>query len=94
MNEEKCSRDTAKTFVISIINGAKYNSATLKRLSSEISPAIDYIIDLPEYKEIFDYVKANYKDDNNIKGKTISRILQVIEKNLLESYLELLIAKV
>ena len=86
MKDEKCTRDTAKTLVIAIINGAKYTSPTLKQLANELKPTIDYVINLPEYKDILDYVKANYKE--NIEGKTISRILQVIENNLLETYVE------
>ncbi len=83
MKDEKCSRDTAKTFVIAIINGAKYTSQTLKQLANEIQTTINHVINLPEYKNILDYVEANYKD--NIEGKTISRILQVIQNNLLET---------
>ena len=86
MKDEKCSRDTAKTLVIAIINGAKYTSPTLKQLANEIKPTIDYVINLPEYKDILDYVKANYMENN--EGKTISTILQVIENNLLETYVE------
>jgi len=86
MKDEKCSRDTAKTMVISIINGSKYKSPTLKKLADEIKPTINHIIKLPEYKDIYDFVKTTYKD--NIEGKTISRILQVIENNLLETYIK------
>lgn len=86
MKEEKCSRDTAKTYVIAIINGANYSSPTLKKLCQEIRPVVNHIINLSEYKYILDYVKSNYTD--NIEGKTISRILQVLENNLLEHYLE------
>lgn len=86
MNDEKCSRDTAKTLVIAIINGAKYKSTTLKKLADEIKPIIKHIILLPEYKDIYDFVKINYKD--NPEGKTISRILQIIENQLLETYIQ------
>ena len=86
MKDEKCSRDTAKTYVIAIINGGCYKSPTLDKLAKELKPIINHIIKLPEYKEIYDYVVANNK--SNIEGKTISRILQVIENDLLELYLE------
>jgi P4 family phage/plasmid primase-like protien len=80
-------RDNAKTQVIAIINGATYpKNKILHQLSLEIKGCIEHIINLPEYKDIYDYVKGKY--DNNIEGKTISRILQIIENDLLESYME------
>ena len=88
MKDEKCSRDIAKTLVIAIINGAHYTSNTLKALSNELKPAINHIINLPEYSSILEFVKKTYKDDKNIEGKTISRILQIIENDLLELYLD------
>lgn len=81
------NRDKAKNQVISVINGASYpNNKVLHQLSFEIKECIDHVINLPEYKDILDYVKKTY--DKNIEGKTISRILQVIENELLESYVE------
>ena len=81
------NRDKAKNQVISVINGASYpNNKILHQLSFEIKGCIDYVINLPEYKDVYDYVKKNY--DKNIEGKTISRILQIIENDLLESYVE------
>ena len=89
MKDEKCSRDTAKTLVIAIINGGKYTSPTLKQLATEIQPTINHVINLPEYKDILDYVKNKNKENKeNIEGKTISRILQVFENHLLETYVE------
>lgn len=80
-------RELAKTQVIAIINGAKRpNNKVLHQLSLEIKPCMDYVINLPEYSEILEYVKKTYNE--NIEGKTISRILQIIENNLLESYIE------
>jgi hypothetical protein len=58
----------------------------LHQLSFELKECIDHVINLPEYKDILEYVKKTY--DKNIEGKTISRILQVIENNLLEEYVE------
>jgi hypothetical protein len=91
--EEKCNRSTAKRLVISTINGKKYKSKTLVKLAEELKPIIKHIINLEEYKEIKDFVEKTYKDDKNITGKTISRILQVIENNLLETYIEFFIDK-
>ena len=85
MKDEKCSRDTAKTLTIAIINGGDYKTPTLLKLANELKPIINHIIKLPEYKDIYDYVVANEK--TNVEGKTISRILQVIENELLELYL-------
>jgi hypothetical protein len=86
--EEKCNRDIAKTLVIATINGKKYKSKTLINLANELKPIINYISNLDEFKDIKDYVEKTYKDDKNISGKIISRILQVIENNLLETYIE------
>lgn len=93
MKEEKCNRSTAKTLVISTINGKKYKSKTLVKLSDELEPIIKYIIGLEEYKNIKDYVEETYKEDKNITGKIISRILQVIENELLETYVEFFMNK-
>jgi P4 family phage/plasmid primase-like protien len=80
-------RDEAKTQVIAVINGATYSkNKVLHQLSLEIKPCIEHVINLPEYKDVYDYVKGKY--DKNIEGKTISRILQIIENDLLESYME------
>jgi len=87
--DKKYSRDTAKTMVIALINGNKYNqNSILNTLLEQIQPCIDYVINLPEYAEILSYVKEHYPEDKNISGKTISRILQVIENDLLETYIE------
>lgn len=88
MKDEKCSRDTAKTLTIAIINGGKYSSPTLKQLAKELKSPIEYINNLPTFASIAEFVKKTYADDKNINGKIISRILQVIENQLLELYLE------
>jgi hypothetical protein len=93
MKEEKSNRSTAKILVIATINGKKYKSKTLVKLADELNPIITHIINLNEYKDIKEYVKETYKDDKNIIGKTISRILQVIENDLLETYIEFFISK-
>ena len=91
MNEEKCKRDTAKTSVISVINGAFYQTPTLQALYSELTPITEYIVNLPEYAEILEHTKKTYKD--NIEGKAISRILQVMENDLLSHYLDFMNGK-
>lgn len=93
MKEEKCNRDNAKTMVISTINGKKYKSKILSNLAIELKPFLTHIINLDEYTDIKNYVADTYKDDKNIIGKTISKILQVIENQLLETYLEFFLNK-
>ena len=91
MEEEGINRDDAKTAVISVINGGKYKTPTLKQLADELKPCINKVIELPEYQDIYNYCKNNYRD--NVVGKTFSRILQVVENDLLERYLEYSIDK-
>ncbi len=47
---------------------------------------MNHVVNLQEYKDILDFVKITY--NSNIEGKAISRILQIIENQLLELYLE------
>ena len=91
--EPKCNnlRSKAKTLIIAVINGDYYASSLLKSLYDELQPIIEYIVNLPEYSYILDYVKENY--DKNINGKTISRILQVVENDLLMNYLDFMNSK-
>jgi hypothetical protein len=93
MKEEKCNRDNAKTMVITTLNGKKYKSKILSNLATELKPSLNHIINLDEYKDTKKYVEETYKDDKNISGKIISRILQVIENNLLETYIEFFLNK-
>lgn len=86
-------RDEAKTQIIASINGCKYNNPVLNDFCTQIHPCIKHIIELPEYQEDYEYVKKTYPDDKNIMGKTISRILQNIENDLLESYINFLYDK-
>ena len=89
-----CCRDCAKQHLISAINGKKYKSKTLKTLIDEIKPCINHLMELPEHQYILDYCKKEYGNKHhNLSGKVISRILQVVENNLLESYLEFCIQK-
>jgi len=88
-DELKISRDDAKEKVISIINGGSPGkSVILEKLQKEISPCVEKIVKSDEYKYILDYIEANYPDEKNKYGKTISRILQNIENNLLETYIK------
>ena len=94
MQEENCTKDQAKTHFISAINGKKYKSKTLNCLIEQIKPCINHIMELQEYLYIVDYCKKEYGNKHhNLSGKVISRILQVVENNLLESYLEFCIQK-
>ena len=94
MDEENCSRDEAKTCVISCINGGKYKTPTLIQLTDELKPCINHIIQLDEYKDIYNYCRREYVSNlSNLPGKVISRILQVIENDLLETYIEFCIDK-
>ena len=86
--EEACSRDDAKTAVISVINGGKFKTATLMQLADELKPCINKVIKLPEYKEIYLHCKRTYGDNYNLVGKTFSRILQIVENDLLECYID------
>lgn len=82
-------RSKSKTQVISVINGGDFGkNPVLKKFNDELVKNIDIIIRKPEYQKTFDYITKEYPDDKNIRGKVISRILQVIENNLLEAYLD------
>ena len=89
MNDESCSRDDAKNAVISTINGKKYKSNTLLQLHNETKPGIDKIMKSDEYKNIYDYCKNTFGIKCNMQGKVMSRILQVIENDMLECYMKI-----
>lgn len=89
MEEENCSRDEAKTCVIACINGGKFKTNTLKQLIDELKPCINHVIQLDQYKDIYNHCRKEYVSNlSNLNGKVISRILQVVENNLLEHYIE------
>jgi len=89
MNDESCSRNDAKNALISTINGKKYKSNTLLQLHNEIKPGIEKIMKSDEYKDIYDYCKNTFGIKCNMQGKVMSRILQVIENNMLECYIKI-----
>ena len=89
MNEENCSRDDAKDAVISLINGKKYKSNTLTQLHNELKLPIDNIMKSNEFKDIFDYCKNTFGIKANLWGKVMSRILQFVENNMLECYINM-----
>lgn len=89
MEEEECCRDEAKTRVISVINGGKYKSTTLNQLTDELKPCINQIIQDDKYRFIYNYCRKEYVNNlSNLNGKVISRILQIIENDLLECYID------
>ncbi len=45
----------------------------------QILNQLNHVINLPEYKDILDFVKIN--SSSSIKGEAISRILQIIENH-------------
>lgn len=83
------NRNKSKTQVIGVINGGDFGkNPVLKKFNDELVNNIDTIIRKPEYQKTFDYITKEYPNDKNIRGKVISRILQVIENDLLEAYLD------
>lgn len=89
MKEENCSRDEAKDAVISLINGKKYKSNTLIQLHNEIKLPVEKIMKSDEFKDIYDYCKNTFGIKANLWGKVMSRILQFIENNMLECYIDM-----
>ena len=100
MDELKISRGEAKTIIIAVINGGStYKSTIAKDFKDEVFKHIKIICDKPEYSNILEESinkveekdRGTYKD--NRYGKCISKILQVIENNLLEHYVKFFIDK-
>lgn len=86
-------RDTAKNQVIATINGAKYNHKILKSLQEQIKPFIEYLLTHQDYKDDIEFVMKEHPNDENINGKFISRVLQNIENDILESHVNFLYQK-
>jgi P4 family phage/plasmid primase-like protien len=82
-------RSKSKTQVIGVINGGDFSkNPFLKKFNDELVKNIDTLIKKPEYQITYDYITKTYPDDENIRGKVISRILQNKENELLEAYLD------
>jgi P4 family phage/plasmid primase-like protien len=83
-------RASAKRKIISVINGASYpNHRFLHQFSNEVRPLITKIVYDDDWKDTTDYVRKTYDilGESKVIDKSISRILQVIENDLLENYL-------
>lgn len=86
MQEEKCCETEAKIHIISALNGKNYKSAFIKQLGLELMPCMNKMVEMDEYINIYKDIKRSAK--YNFIGKTVSKILQVVENSLLESYLD------
>ena len=86
MKDEECDRCDAKTNIISCLNGKNYKTGFLKQLGLELMPCMNKMVEMDEYIDIYKNVKRNAK--YNYIGKTVSKILQVVENDMLESYLD------
>lgn len=85
-DELKVHRDDAKSMIIAMINGGScYKSELIKLFKEDLFPKIKELCDKPEFSHILNHIKA--KTDKNIYGKCISKILQIIENDILESYM-------
>jgi P4 family phage/plasmid primase-like protien len=84
------NRASAKRKIISVINGASYEKhKLLHQFSKEIRPLITKIVYHEDWIDTTDYVRQTYNSlgESKIIDKSISRILQVIENDILEHYL-------
>ena len=95
MNELNISRSESKTVIIAVINGGStYKSSIAKKFKDNIFKNIKTICDKPEYETILNesISKIKTEDLNTFKdnryGKCISKILQVIENDMLEHYIQ------
>ena len=86
MKDEECDKCDAKTNIISCLNGKNYKTGFLKQLGLELMPCMNKMVEMDEYNDIYKNVKRNAK--YNYIGKTVSKILQVVENDMLESYLD------
>ena len=98
MDELNITRGEAKRIIIAVMNGGStYKSKIVADFKDKVFDHIKTICLLPEFNYILEDClnKKNNKDDKsfNLYGKCISRILQVIENNLLEHYVKYFIEK-
>lgn len=90
MDELNISRGEAKRIIIAVMNGGStYKSKIVADFKDKVFEHIKTICLLPEFNYIFEDC---LKKDNRY-GKCISKILQVIENNLLEHYVKFFIDK-
>jgi len=84
--EENCTEGEAKTHIISALNGKSFKTPFIKQLGLELMPCMNKMVEMDEYIDIYKDIKRTAR--YNYIGKTVSKILQVVENTLLESYLE------
>jgi P4 family phage/plasmid primase-like protien len=96
MDELSISRSEAKRIIIAVMNGGStYKSKIVADFKDKVFEHIKTICLLPEFNYILeDTLKKSEKEKSfNLYGKCISKILQVIENNLLEHYVKFCIDK-
>ncbi len=96
MDELSISRSEAKRIIIAVMNGGStYKSKIVADFKDKVFDHIKTICLLPEFNYILeDTLKKSEKEKTfNLYGKCISKILQVIENNLLEHYVKFFIDK-
>jgi len=96
MDELGITRGEAKRIIISVMNGGStYKSTIVADFKDKVFDHIKTICLLPQYNYILeDCLKKVEKEKSyNLYGKCISKILQVIENDLLEHYVHFLIDK-
>ncbi len=96
MHELGITRGEAKRIIISVMNGgSNYKSKIVADFKDKVFDHIKTICLLPQYNYILeDCLKKVEKEKSyNLYGKCISKILQVIENDLLEHYVHFLIDK-
>jgi len=93
MDELNITRGEAKRIIIAVMNGGStYKSKIVADFKDKVFDHIKTICLLPEFNYILEDCLKKEKTFNRY-GKCISRILQVIENNLLEHYVKYFIEK-
>jgi len=90
MDELIITRSEAKTIIITVINGGStYKSKIVKNFKDEVFKHIKTICRSLDYNNILEeYLKKDIDESKNLYGKCISKILQVIENDMLEHYIQ------
>jgi hypothetical protein len=86
MKEEKCGRGDAKNKIIAIINGGGAHGAYTKAFKQEVMPLIEKVIEKEEFADIYKVVFDS--ETPNKVGKACSKVLQFIESDMLECYIQ------